>query len=302
MDGLRQELESRDSPDSAWVKRLLVQLQDKLIATQELADEKLHSVQQILDLIERKQEQLDFSSKSLDAEKSENEKAAEAAANASNSRDRGAADSSGSERASKRPRRTPRLDSTFSYSNSLNSTVTASASPLAHSAASSMAASASAGVAATAPAAMGSGPLGITSGGGGSGSSYGSSQHDTSQDKTPQRNVSSKVASQKKAAKKKKRKSRLEREREDSPTELPIDPDEPTYCLCEQVSYGEMIGCDNDLCPIEWFHFSCVNLTHKPKGKWFCPKCRGDKPTMMKPRAQFLRELEKYNKEKEEKS
>lgn len=26
----------------------------------------------------------------------------------------------------------------------------------------------------------------------------------------------------------------------------PIDPDEPTYCLCQQVSFGEMIGCDNE--------------------------------------------------------
>lgn len=26
----------------------------------------------------------------------------------------------------------------------------------------------------------------------------------------------------------------------------PLDPDEPTYCLCQQVSFGEMIGCDND--------------------------------------------------------
>jgi inhibitor-of-growth protein 1 len=89
-----------------------------------------------------------------------------------------------------------------------------------------------------------------------------------------------------------------------SPPELAnvdIDPDEPTYCLCDQVSYGEMIGCDNDLCPIEWFHFNCVQLTGKPKGKWFCPKCRGDKPTVMKPKAQFLKELERFNKEKEEK-
>jgi len=84
-------------------------------------------------------------------------------------------------------------------------------------------------------------------------------------------------------------------------TNVDIDPDEPTYCLCDQVSYGEMIGCDNDLCPIEWFHFNCVQLSGKPKGKWFCPKCRGDKPTIMKPKAQFLKELEKYNKEKEDK-
>eukprot|EP00058_Branchiostoma_floridae_P000121 XP_002585609.1 hypothetical protein BRAFLDRAFT_133135 [Branchiostoma floridae] len=55
--------------------------------------------------------------------------------------------------------------------------------------------------------------------------------------------------------------------------DMPVDPNEPTYCLCHQVSYGEMIGCDNPDCPIEWFHFGCVGLTTKPKGKWFCPKC-----------------------------
>ncbi|XP_074594745.1 uncharacterized protein LOC141850104 [Brevipalpus obovatus] len=57
----------------------------------------------------------------------------------------------------------------------------------------------------------------------------------------------------------------------------PIDPDEPTYCSCEQISYGEMICCDNTHCPIEWFHFACVSLTTKPKGKWYCPNCRGDR-------------------------
>lgn len=30
-------------------------------------------------------------------------------------------------------------------------------------------------------------------------------------------------------------------------------------------------------CPIEWFHFACVGLTTKPKGKWFCPKCSQDR-------------------------
>lgn len=86
------------------------------------------------------------------------------------------------------------------------------------------------------------------------------------------------------------------------PQEEAIDPDEPTYCLCDQISFGEMILCDNDLCPIEWFHFSCVSLLSKPKGKWFCPNCRGDRPNVMKPKAQFLKELERYNKEKEEKT
>lgn len=55
--------------------------------------------------------------------------------------------------------------------------------------------------------------------------------------------------------------------------DMPVDPNEPTYCTCQQVSYGEMIGCDNQDCPIEWFHFGCMDLTHKPKGKWYCPKC-----------------------------
>ncbi|XP_029310775.1 inhibitor of growth protein 2 [Cottoperca gobio] len=82
-----------------------------------------------------------------------------------------------------------------------------------------------------------------------------------------------------KSAKKKKRKSKQERDA--SPVDFAIDPNEPTYCLCEQVSYGEMIGCDNDQCPIEWFHFSCVGLTYKPKGKWYCPKCRGDNEKTM---------------------
>ncbi|BET00173.1 inhibitor of growth protein [Nesidiocoris tenuis] len=59
--------------------------------------------------------------------------------------------------------------------------------------------------------------------------------------------------------------------------DMPVDPNEPTYCLCHQVSYGEMIGCDNPDCTIEWFHFACVSLTTKPKGKWYCPKCSADR-------------------------
>lgn len=53
-------------------------------------------------------------------------------------------------------------------------------------------------------------------------------------------------------------------------------PDEPTYCFCNRISFGEMIGCDNDDCPIEWFHLACVGLTPetKPKGKWYCKDCR----------------------------
>lgn len=35
--------------------------------------------------------------------------------------------------------------------------------------------------------------------------------------------------------------------------DMPVDPNEPTYCLCHQVSYGEMIGCDNtDVSSVLW--------------------------------------------------
>ncbi|KAM4708262.1 inhibitor of growth protein 2 [Discoglossus pictus] len=80
---------------------------------------------------------------------------------------------------------------------------------------------------------------------------------------------------------KKKKRSKVKQEREISPIPFAIDPNEPTYCLCNQVSYGEMIGCDNEECSIEWFHFSCVGLTYKPKGKWYCPDCRGDNEKTM---------------------
>lgn len=57
--------------------------------------------------------------------------------------------------------------------------------------------------------------------------------------------------------------------------ELPVDPNEPTYCFCKQVSFGEMVACDNPDCKIEWFHYGCVGLKEQPKGKWYCPNCVG---------------------------
>ncbi|KAL5848687.1 hypothetical protein ACOSQ4_006700 [Xanthoceras sorbifolium] len=59
--------------------------------------------------------------------------------------------------------------------------------------------------------------------------------------------------------------------------DLPVDPNEPTYCFCNQVSYGEMVACDNPDCKIEWFHFGCVGLKEQPKGKWYCSDCAAPK-------------------------
>ncbi|KAI1282424.1 hypothetical protein F5Y07DRAFT_352517 [Xylaria sp. FL0933] len=56
-----------------------------------------------------------------------------------------------------------------------------------------------------------------------------------------------------------------------------IDPDEPRYCLCNRVSFGTMIQCDNiDNCEKEWFHLECVGLSEIPARttKWYCPQCR----------------------------
>ncbi|KAI9471862.1 MAG: hypothetical protein EXX96DRAFT_339115 [Benjaminiella poitrasii] len=55
--------------------------------------------------------------------------------------------------------------------------------------------------------------------------------------------------------------------------EMPADPNEPLYCYCNQVSYGEMVACDNMDCEIEWFHLACVDLKTVPKGKWYCDLC-----------------------------
>lgn len=57
----------------------------------------------------------------------------------------------------------------------------------------------------------------------------------------------------------------------------PIDPNEPTYCICGQVSFGDMIACDNENCEGgEWFHYQCVGLSSESrfKGKWYCPSCK----------------------------
>ncbi|VVC92108.1 unnamed protein product [Leptidea sinapis] len=55
--------------------------------------------------------------------------------------------------------------------------------------------------------------------------------------------------------------------------EWTYDPNEPRYCICNQVSYGDMVACDNHDCPYEWFHYPCVGITAPPKGKWYCPQC-----------------------------
>lgn len=56
------------------------------------------------------------------------------------------------------------------------------------------------------------------------------------------------------------------------PKLLPVE----LYCVCnEPAGDGHMIACDSPFgCPIEWFHFGCVNMKEPPKGDWVCPLCK----------------------------
>ena len=50
-----------------------------------------------------------------------------------------------------------------------------------------------------------------------------------------------------------------------------VTENEPRYCYCHGISYGEMVGCDGKECQREWFHLSCVGLEKAPgkNGKYF---------------------------------
>jgi len=52
--------------------------------------------------------------------------------------------------------------------------------------------------------------------------------------------------------------------------------DDRKYCICQSVSYGDMVACDNEGCKLEWFHWSCVGLKSEPVGTWICPVCIKD--------------------------
>ncbi|KAF0326403.1 phd finger domain-containing protein [Colletotrichum asianum] len=92
----------------------------------------------------------------------------------------------------------------------------------------------------------------------------------------------SSAASKRKAAPKKKRTQKKEKgqpieiELEEDDEGNPIDPDEPRYCDCNRVSFGDMIACDNENCDKEWFHLECVGMAQIPARttKWYCPDCR----------------------------
>jgi len=70
-----------------------------------------------------------------------------------------------------------------------------------------------------------------------------------------------------------KRKATTAFRRDSSVDEVAADEDSQVYCFCQQVSFGEMVACDNEACEKEWFHLPCVGLTSPPQGKWYCEEC-----------------------------
>jgi len=53
--------------------------------------------------------------------------------------------------------------------------------------------------------------------------------------------------------------------------------EEKKYCKCQQISYGQMICCDNPDCKIQWFHIKCVDIDdpNKLEKQWYCSdECR----------------------------
>ncbi|KIX97371.1 uncharacterized protein Z520_06823 [Fonsecaea multimorphosa CBS 102226] len=62
---------------------------------------------------------------------------------------------------------------------------------------------------------------------------------------------------------------------EDEETGDGVEEDEERYCYCQGVSYGEMVACDRDDCPRQWFHLECIGLKSVPKSaKWYCEECK----------------------------
>ena len=46
-------------------------------------------------------------------------------------------------------------------------------------------------------------------------------------------------------------------------------------CYCRGGEHGQMVGCDNEHCPYQWFHLECLKLKAFPRSKtWYCPECQ----------------------------
>jgi chromatin modification-related protein YNG2 len=52
------------------------------------------------------------------------------------------------------------------------------------------------------------------------------------------------------------------------------DGDDGPYCVCQEKSYGEMIGCDNGSdCPYQWVTDSQLNAVNQYTDYFIVPRC-----------------------------
>lgn len=75
------------------------------------------------------------------------------------------------------------------------------------------------------------------------------------------------------------------------------DSDQTLYCICQRPSFGQMVACDWETCPYEWYHLRCLNMRRLPpsEGKWYCPHC----VKLHGPPLTLKQELEQKRKQKE---
>ena len=60
-----------------------------------------------------------------------------------------------------------------------------------------------------------------------------------------------------------------------SATQGTSDSSSVQICYCRGGEHGQMVGCDNEHCPYQWFHLECLKLKAFPKSKtWYCPECQ----------------------------
>ena len=52
---------------------------------------------------------------------------------------------------------------------------------------------------------------------------------------------------------------------------LPNSSAEASYCMCNGVAYDSRMICYNNVdCTVQWYHVTCLNMKHIPKGVWYC--------------------------------
>lgn len=72
-----------------------------------------------------------------------------------------------------------------------------------------------------------------------------------------------------------------------------IGADEPLYCYCNGVSYGEMVACDAEDCQKEWFHLECAGLKVAPRGNGKSLPSRSRKIILIKYSKMVLQRLQR---------